>query len=189
MMNMSGNYSYIENVGQDGIMLEDFETRISGDASRPDAPEKDKEVEKATYSKIWRGYYTPSQIEELEHEYANLEEDFVLDNTNIRDYARKVAKASFNSDIAYEKYRRGEIPFKEYKEAMELFDSLSKSANFAACRRKPGESTGLGTIGEIFLRVELSGELNTSNYDFPEDQVDAILNDLYHTVRSIGAQL
>jgi len=50
--------------------------------------------------------------------------------------------------------RRGEISASEYKEAQRIFDDLSKSSNFAACRRKPGEASGMGSLGEIIMRLE-----------------------------------
>lgn len=36
----------------------------------------------------------------------------------------------------------------------QIFDNLPKSANFAACRRKPGDSAGMGTLGLIVARIE-----------------------------------
>ena len=71
---------------------------------------------------------------------------------------------------------------------MDMFDNLSKSSNFAACRRKPGESSGLGNLGEIILRVELSGALNENPYNFPEDQIDQIIHDFEHTLVAVGAR-
>lgn len=172
-MNMLGVYQYVENV------------------NRPDTQtpaDQDGEPSKLEYSKKWRGRFTREQIEELEATYAQYEEDFVLDNENLRDYAKKVAKASLNADIAEDRMRRGEGSASEYKEAQKIFDDLSKSSNFAACRRKPGESSGLGTLGEIILRIELSGQLNDTGFTFPEDDVDRIINDFRHTLIAAGAE-
>lgn len=138
MMNMLGVYKYVENVNRTGTL------------SSPDSPEESQQIE---YSRKWRGRFTKEQIEELEATYAQYEEDFVLDNENLRDYAKKVAKASLNADIAEDRMRRGEGSSSEYKEAQKIFDDLSKSSNFAACRRKPGESSGLGSLGEIILSI------------------------------------
>lgn len=141
---------------------------------------------KQIYSRVWRGTYTPEQIEMLDEQYAKLENDFELDDENRRDYARKVIRASLNADIAEDKYRRGEISLKEYKDAANLFDNLSKSSEFAACKRKPGETSGMGSLGEIILQVELSGALNERKDEFPPDQIDAILNDFYHAFVAAG---
>lgn len=117
MMNLAPYYYYTENMNENGM--------YTGDDSMELGEDDPEEITKKTpvYSKVWRGTYTPEQIELLEEEYAQLEEDFVLDNASIRDYARKVAKASLNADLAEDRFRRGEISFKEYKEAVEIFDS------------------------------------------------------------------
>lgn len=172
LMNLPQYYEYVDNVSD-----------MAKDPYDPD----DAEAEPIRYDTTWRGYYTDEQVEALESIYAQYEEDFVLDNVNLRDYARKVAKASLNADIAEDKFRRGKISAGEYKEAQKIFDDLSKSSNFAACRRKPGESSGMGNLGEIIMRLEVSGRLNENGYQFPEDDIDHIIHDFRHTLKSIGA--
>lgn len=176
LMNLGGVYVYVDNMGNSNST--DSTTMIE-DNSKP---------EKMVYSKIWRGYYTPTQIEWLDDTYSRYEEDFVLDNINIQDYARKIAKASLNADVAEDRMRRGEGSYQEYKEAQKIFDDLSKSSNFAACKRKAGEATGLGSLGEIILRLEVSGKLNTNGFTFPEDDIDKIIHDFEHTLRSVGLE-
>lgn len=179
MMNLIPFYTYIDNIDENGMYI--------GDASSEVVEEEvDERLIKPTYSRVWRGTYTPEQIEMLDEQYAKLENDFELDDENRRDYARKVIRASFNADIAEDKYRRGEISLKEYKDAASLFDNLSKSSEFAACKRKPGETTGMGSLGEIILQIELSGALNNRKDEFEQDQIDAILNDYYHAFVAAG---
>ena len=147
------------------------------------------ENEKPYYDKVWRGWFTPDQVDMLNEIYARYEEDFVLDNINIQDYARKVAKASLNADIAEDKMRRGQGTPTDYKEAQKIFDDLSKSSNFAACRRKPGESSGMGSLGEIILRLETQGYLDENPYHFPDDDVDKVIHAYQYTLESIGMEL
>lgn len=147
------------------------------------------ENEKPYYDKVWRGWFTPEQVEMLNDIYAKYEEDFVLDNINIQDYARKVAKASLNADIAEDRMRRGQGTPTEYKEAQKIFDDLSKSSNFAACRRKPGESSGMGSLGEIILRLETQGYLDENPYTFPDDDVDKVIQAYQYTLKSIGMEI
>ena len=178
MMNLSQFYGYVENVGQDGEYVADIQ---------PDEEMEQRERQlKRTYNPKWGGSFTEDEIKYLEDAYSQYEEDFVLDNVNTRDYARKVAKASLNADIAEDKMRRGIISAGAYKEAQKIFDDLSKSANFAACRRKPGESSGFGSLGEIIMRLEVSGVLNENGFTFPEDDVDRITNDFRHTITAAG---
>lgn len=190
MMNMKNFYHYVENVRSSDIGTEDQQ---SGDTDAESSNNNDGDQAdqtrstKMVYNKQWRGYFTEEQIDILEETYSRYEEDFVLDNVNICDYARKVAKASLNADIAEDKMRRGEISAGEYKEAQKIFDDLSKSSNFAACRRKPGESSGQGSLGEIVLRLEVNGDLNISGVTFPKDDIDLICENLYHTIAAAGA--
>ena len=172
-MNIGQFYGYVENVGEDGVYV-------------PKDKEEPPEPGKRSYNRKWGGFFSEEEIEALEDIYAQYEEDFVLDNVNIRDYARKVAKASLNVDIAEDKMRRGQISANEYKEAQKIFDDLSKSSNFAACRRKPGEASGMGSLGEIIMRLEVSGALKENGFTFPEDDVDKIIRDFRHTLRSVG---
>lgn len=182
LMNRSGYYKYVDNIGIDGVYNPAIESLDEMPEADPQTPSG--VVEKRFYSKVWHGTYTASEIEELDEKYAGLEEDFVLDNENIRDYARKVAKASLDADIAIENYRRGLISSKERNEALDQFDKLSKAANFAACRRKPGDSSGLGALGEITLRLEMQGALTENCYTFPADEITKATEALYHTIKA-----
>lgn len=148
----------------------------------------DDDPKKLIWSDEWRGFYTRAQIHTLDEIYAQYEEDFDLDNVNIRDYAHKIAKASFNADIAEDRMRRGDGDPGTYKEMQRIFDDMSKSATFAACRRKPGDRTGLGSLGEIILRLEVDGKLNVDGVTFPEDDIDRVIADFRHTLTAVGAQ-
>lgn len=61
------------------------------------------------------------------------------------DYAKKGCKASLHCDIVYDKMRRNEATLAEYRDANKVYDDLMKSANFAACKRKPGDQQGFGS--------------------------------------------
>lgn len=93
-MNLTQVYGFVENIGDDGV-------------SAPEEKLIDDGAEKRSYNRKWGGFFTKEEIETLEEIYAQYAEDFVLDNVNIKDYARKVAKASLNADIAEDKMRRG----------------------------------------------------------------------------------
>ena len=178
-MNANYAYEYEENLRVN--VSNSTRDMVTHEFSDPD--------DKPRYDTTWRGWFTPTEIQMLEQIYSQYEQDFVLDNVNIQDYARKVTKASLNADIAEDKMRRGQITAKEYKEAQQIFDDLSKSSNFAACRRKPGENTGMGSLGDIILRLETDGFMNDNPYTFPDDDVDKVVNDFLHTVQAIGADL
>ena len=73
--------------------------------------------------------------------------------------------------------------------AQKIFDDLSKSSNFAACRRKPGESTGMGSLGEIILKLETQGYLDENPYTFPDDDIDEVIKAYRYTLEAIGMEI
>lgn len=147
------------------------------------------ERDKPYYDKVWQGLFTPEQVEWMNDKYAQYAEDFVLDNVNMQDYTRKVIKASLNADLAEDRMRRGQGTPDEYMKAQKIFDDLSKSSNFAACRRKPGESTGMGSLGEIILKLETQGYLDENPYTFPDDDIDKVIQAYKYTLESIGMDI
>ena len=178
LMNLMGFYRFVDNqVAYPGK---------PNSISKEDQEREEDDAKQAIYSSRWKGYFTPKQIEALEEIYAQYERDFDLSDISLQDYAMKVSKASFHADHVYDQMRRGNASISEYKEAQKIFDDLSKSANFAACRRKPGETTGMGSLGEIILRIEGTGKLNIQGDIWPQDSVDAAINDYRHTIIAAG---
>ena len=149
---------------------------------------EEEEQKKQVYSKRWRGYFTPEQIDILEEIYAQYDRDFDLSDVSLQDYAMKVAKASFHADQVYDRMRRGDATSSEYKDAQKIFDDLSKSSNFAACKRKPGETTGMGSLGEIILCIEGTGKLNIDGDVWPQDSVDAAISEYRHALVAAGRE-
>ena len=174
MMNIKAFYTYVDRVKSNDIF---------------DTQKVQARDEKMTYSTIWRGYFTKEQVDILDATYEEYEKDFDLSNVSVRDYARKVAEASLNADIAEDKMRRGEISASEYKEVQKIFDDLSKSSNFAACARKPGSSTGLTSLGNIIYGLEINHQLDINPFKFPEDDVDKVMADYRHVAVAVGAQI
>lgn len=147
------------------------------------------EADKPYYDETWQGWFTHAQVDWMNRRYAQYGEDFVLDNINLQDYARKVIKASLNADIAEDRMRRGQGTPDEYMKAQKIFDDLSKSSNFAACRRKPGESSGMGSLGEIIVRLETQGYLDENPYTFPDDDIDKVIQAYKYTLQSVGMEI
>lgn len=181
LMNLPNYYIYVNNVTTGGDSVIEYPGRkedAEQEAIADDSP--------LLYDRVWNGMYTQREIDYLNGYYGQLEEDFVLDNENIRDYARKVSKASLDADLTYNKMRHGQVSVSAWKEAQAIFDNLSKSANFAACRRKPGENAGLGSLGLIIQKIEGTGVLQNTKVTFPKDDVDRIIEDFRHTIAAVG---
>lgn len=183
IMNLSNLYCYSDNIGQEGDYRVFNPESTDGTIDQQEHPHDNGEL---IYDKVWNGMYTQRETAYLNDYYSRLEEDFVLDNESIRDYARKAAKASLDADIKYNKMRQGQASANDWKEAQAVFDNLSKSANFAACKRKPGDNAGLGSLGVYIQRIEATGALQAQRANFPDDVYDQILNDYRHIVAAIG---
>lgn len=163
--------------------------RVSGENNEAVAHEFTEEKDKPYFDTVWQGLFTPAQVEWMNQQYAQYEEGFVLDNVNMQDYTRKIIKASLNADLAEDRMRRGQGTPDEYQKAQKIFDDLSKSANFAACKRKPGESTGMGSLGEIILKLETQGYLDENPYTFPDDDIDKVIQAYQYTLQAIGMEM
>lgn len=146
MMNLENFYFFSDNIGEEGKYKEYNSDSIEGTMARDENGDFHDDGE-MIFSREWNGMYTQREMDYLDDYYAKLEEGFVLDNQNIMDYARKAAKASLDADIKFNKMRQGLGTANDWKEAQAIFDNLSKSANFAACRRKPGDNAGMGALG------------------------------------------
>lgn len=104
------------------------------------------------HSHEWMGNYSQRDFDYLEEYLKSLKQDFKIVTRNHIDYARKIAKASLAMDRAYEAMLNGGSETK-YKAIKEIFDSLSKSAQFAESQRGIND-VGLGCFGVIFDKVE-----------------------------------
>jgi hypothetical protein len=191
-MNLTSFYSYTANI-EEGTMFRAYEEQMVNHVQKNEADgegtlfgENQDSPSVSIYSPIWNGYYTQEELEYMESYYAKLEEDFVLNNASICDYARKMVKASLHADQKYNKARNSPSALSEWKEAHAIFDSLSKSGNFAECRRKASDAPGMGSLGEIIAQIEITGALEAEPVVFPPDEVDVILNDFRHILTAVG---
>lgn len=139
-----------------------------------------------TYNEFFNGYFTKRDLEYLQNYYKRLEEDFTFDNENLRDYAKKCARASLQADKAQDDYAAGRCSFADVKDALSQFDMLSKSANFAACKRKSGDSSGLTSWSEISYKLETTGHTMQRKIKWPEDDVDRVINHFNHLAAAMN---
>ena len=130
------------------------------------------------YSEEFNGMYKPSEIRYLQEYYKNLEDDYDFDTENMRDYGRKVAKASLMADRAQDDYNMGRGDLDTVQKTINMFDTLSKSNNLAACKRKPGESSELNSFGEMALYLETHGHTMQKPVQWEPDDVDKALAEL-----------
>lgn len=176
---MQTQYKYVNN-GEDGKTISYAEAKQNGHI----VEEQDPNVK--VFSPEFNGYFKPYELQYLESYYSSLDADFDLDTENLRDYARKLSKASLMADKAQDDYSSGRCDYAVVKDALSQFDMLSKSANFAACKRKPEDNNGLSSWSEITMRCETTGHPCVRKVEWPQDDVDRTIEEFRYIVESLG---
>ena len=176
---MQLNYKFVDNANSD-TSLSYQEAKENGEIIE----EKDPNVK--TYSEQFNGYFKPDELRYLNEYYAGLDRDFELSDTNLVDIAKKLAKASLQADKVQDRYMAGQATLQDVKDAMTLFDLLSKSGNFAACKRKAGDKGGIGSWSELTFQLESTGHPCTRKIEWPKDDVDKTIEEFKYIVKSLG---
>jgi len=130
------------------------------------------------YSDEWMGSYTLQDIEYLDNYLFELKKDFKIVNKSHSDYAKKIAKASLAMDKAYEMMLNGIGTEQKYKMMKEIFDTLSKSAQFTESERGMND-VSLGGFGVVFDKVEKNmyvPEHTPENKDMYDKLLDQFAN-------------
>lgn len=182
-MNLDCYYTYTDNISTDGVYRDFNENSTNGTITEKVSTGDDGEQ---VYSDKWHGEYLRRDLQYQEKYYSDLERSYAQDTKSSQDYAMKVAKASLLVDEMQRRFAKNTASSKELNDAINQFDRLSRSANFAECARKAGETTGTGSLGEQILSIEQTGILNTRKVVWPQDHVDELRNDLRHIQVAVG---
>jgi hypothetical protein len=142
------------------------------------------------WSDEWFGYYSPRELSWLNNYYQHLKHDdqgneLDFDHT-LDDYAHNIAVQSMIVKKLQSDYRAGRCSMAEVKDAQMVMDTLNKSANFAACRKKPKEEGNKLSIGEIVNYLEQHGHPMTRKIQWEPDDIDRSIAELHHIVRAVG---
>ena len=149
------------------------------------ATEKEEDPNVKQWSQFFNGYFKKEELKYLEDYYAQLEHDFELNDVNLKDTAKKLAKQSLICDIVQDKYAAGKATLQDVQSAMSLFDLLSKSGNFSASKRKPEEKQEETSFSEITKYCETNGYPCVRKIEWPKDVVDQTLEALQYVAIAI----
>lgn len=94
--------------------------------------------------------------------------------------------ASLDANTKYEKMRQGTGSSKDWQEAQDAFDKMSKSARFAESQRKEGGNDRMNALSTIIMDIELNHHNEMPAVTFPPDDVDRILADYGYTGTAIS---
>lgn len=176
---MMQRYKYVDN-SADGKYVS------YNDAKEQGAIIEEKDPNTKVYSEEFNGYFKPYELNYLKKYYESLcEENDIITQTH-KDYARKMAKASLHADKTQDDWAAGKCDFQLVKDAIAVFDMLSKSANFAPSTKKKDTSGGLGSFSEISLYLETNGHPCTRKIEWEKDDVDKTLSEFMYLTQSLG---
>ena len=179
VMNMKLYYKYIDTEKSGSTSY--AEAKANGEIPESKDPEEKK------FNEFFFGYFTDREIKYLEDYYHQMEDDgFVFDNENLRDYAREVCLSSLQVKKLRMDYNAGRCTLADLKDAINTFDTLSKSSNLAACKRKAGETNGLTSWAETTMKLESTGHTMQRKIEWEKDDVDRVIDNYRHLVRSLG---
>lgn len=185
VMNLAAYYKFVDNTDEDGQVREFNPDSTDGRLIKTaDGEELENEGERV-YSATWNGMFTRREIAYLDRYYKRLEDDFLLEDVSIQDYARKICKASLEADNRYDLMRVGKCTSKEWQEAQNIFDALSKSASFTASQRKDKGGGESKVLTDWIRDVIVNHQARKPKITFPKDDIDRILEDFAHTDRAI----
>lgn len=97
-MNMAAYYTFQDNMKDEGE-IEVYTGQAEGILAAQD-DDQESDMNAQVYSKDWNGVFARREIEYLDAYYRELQNDFVFSTVNMRDYAKKVCKASLDADNA-----------------------------------------------------------------------------------------
>lgn len=185
VMNLPQYYRYNENADENGN-LDPFDVdSLQGMIVETEDGKEVMANDPPRYSKVWRGMFTKREIEYLDDYYDRLNDSFNLDDVSMQDYARKVAKASLDADNMYDDYRAGKCTQKQWLDAQNAFDSMSRSSAFTAAQRKERGQDTMKSLAEIIAEIEINHHAVMPQVTFPPDDIDKILSDFRHTSEAI----
>ena len=179
---MQINYKFEDH--SNDINVQSYEdAKEAGHITEKEPESQDPNVK--TYSEFFNGFFKPDELKYLEDYYRQLENDFELSDVNLRDTAKKLAKQSLICDQIQDKYAAGKATIADVRDAMTLFDLLSKSGNFSASKRKPGDKGGMGSWSEITFYLESNGHTMQRKVEWPKDDVDKTIDEFRHIIEAL----
>lgn len=178
---MTLNYKYVDTSAGNSLTYQ--EAKENGEIVDEELDENIK-----VYSPEFNGKFTKRDLDYLHEFYNGLKEDFDLADTGAVDNARKFAKAALQADRVQDRYMSGQCDITEVKDAIALYDLLSKSGNFAPSKRKPGDNSGVSSWSEITAKLESTGHPCIRQIEWPKDDVDRTAAELRYIVEALNLE-
>lgn len=178
LMNRKENYEYFDPM-KAGLPYSYKEAKKAGHIIEEDPDKKE-------YNAKFNGHFKASEVAYLEKYYNRLANEFDVTDIATDDIAKKMAKASLIADRAQDDFNCGRCSITDVRDALAQYDLLSKSGNFAACKRKAADdSNKQGSFGELVAYLETHGRPCIKKIEWEPDDVDKCIEELRHIVAAL----
>jgi len=136
------------------------------------------------YSEEWNGRYTQTDINYLNKYLTGLHNDFKINTTSYKDYAKKICCASLAVNKAYQEMLDGvNGADKKYKDLQATFDTLSKSAQFSENSRS-SISAGINSICQVVDKIENKTWIYAMD-EYEKDDIEHLLDQFNNIHKSL----
>jgi len=136
------------------------------------------------YSEEWNGRYTQTDINYLNKYLTGLHNDFKINTTSYKDYAKKICCASLAVNKAYQEMLDGvNGADKKYKDLQATFDTLSKSAQFSENSRS-SISAGINSICQVVDKIESKTWIYAMD-EYDKDDIEHLLDQFNNIHKSL----
>ena len=136
------------------------------------------------YNEEWNGRYTQVDINYLNQYLTGLHNDFKINTTSYKDYAKKICCASLAVNKAYQEMLDGVAGAdKKYKDLQSTFDTLSKSAQFSENSRS-SISAGINSICQVVDKIESKSWIYETE-EYEKDAIEHLLDQFNNIHKSL----
>lgn len=184
LMQKTQNYKYENHIDDANTNNYDEAKKNGKVVELETARAKDKDLK--VYNEFFNGEFKPAEIEHLTRYYERLGEGFNFSTDfTLEDNAKKLAKQAFIVDKMQNDFLAGRCSAQDVKDAMSIYDMLLKTGNFAACKRKPDEKSGMSSFSELTQYCETHGYPCVRKIEWEKDVVDQALDGLGYIIESM----
>ena len=193
-MNLSQYYEYVNNNLEAELDIKVVEQDIYDsqyaelENTIKDMAAEDFDENNKIFDPVWYGEFNKRQLDFLNDYYDKLSQQFEITDVHMEDMFREVAKSALEKNEAFLDYSRGEpTAHARYTKACDMFIKLSDQSKLSAKTRSASDRVGFSDLGSLIKRIENQGALMRKQ-EFPEDEVDRIINDFMWTLASFDGE-
>lgn len=140
------------------------------------------------YSAQWGGYFSQAALDRLDALYKELEESYPLDTVDDRISAREYARITVQAEQAFQSFQSGDAEaLKQYNTLLDRRQKISNDSQFTK-KTRPKEVVDENDLllGMLAKRLEAEGLLLRPTRVFPQDELDALMEETRHLATCLG---